>query len=96
MSPIIAPWRKHEDHNCPVHSRITAPRPPRVDYHCGPRKKKAKKPEAEGFDLRVMQVGIVLGLRSGGMCLQEISASLGYPAPWAGWVIEEAERRGMV
>ena len=54
------------------------------------------KPDVNGFELRVQQVGIVLGLRAGGMTLEQISASLGYPAPWAGWVIEEAERRGMV
>ena len=95
MSPIIAPWRKHPDHNCPLHLRVTAPRQPTVDYNNN-RHKKKKPVEPEGFAIKVKQVGIVIALRASGMSLEQISASLGYPAPWAGWVIEEAERRGMV
>jgi hypothetical protein len=94
MSPIIAPWRKHPDHNCPMHLRLTGPRQPTVDYHERPRKPKQAEPE--GFNIRVKQVGMVLALRASGMTLVQISASLGYPAPWAGWVIEEAERRNIL
>jgi hypothetical protein len=60
------------------------------------RKKLAAQAEYEGFSIRVQQVGMVLALRASGMTLVQISASLGYPAPWAGWVIEEAERRNML
>lgn len=97
MSAIIAPWRKHPDHNCPVHLRITAPRPPIVgDDYVRARNKKKIQAEPEGFHIRVKQVGVVIGLRASGMTLVQISASLGYPAPWAGWVIEEAERRNIL
>ena len=96
MSPIIAPWRKHPDHNCPLHLRVTAPRQPVVDNQENRHHKKKKPVEPEGFAIKVKQVGVVLSLRASGMSLEQISASLGYPAPWAGWVIEEAERRNMI
>ena len=101
MSPIIAPWRKHPDHNCPIHLRLTAPRPPNVNDNYErardhKRKVLADQVKSEGFNIKVQQVGVVIGLRASGMTLEQISASLGYPAPWAGWVIEEAERRNML
>lgn len=99
MSPVKVPWIS-EGHDAPIHLRLTAPRPPTVDYDNTRGRKdrlEAKREaEAESFNIKVKQVGIVLGLRASGMTLEQISASLGYPAPWAGWVIEEAERRNML
>jgi len=99
MSPVIPPWIG-ANHNAPIHLRLTAPRPPTVDYDNtrGRKDKKEAKEQAmaEAFSLRVQQVGIVLGLRASGLSLEQISSSLGYPAPWAGWVIEEAEKRNMI